>query len=60
MLTSLGIFIGVASVIWLLAIGEGISRKAQHCQRHARCDVLLVRDPAPEPEAVTQSVGNTS
>jgi putative ABC transport system permease protein len=28
-LTVLGIFIGVASVIWLLAIGEGISRKAQ-------------------------------
>ena len=25
----LGIFIGVASVIWLLAIGEGISQKAQ-------------------------------
>jgi len=29
MLTVLGIFIGVASVIWLLAIGEGISAKAQ-------------------------------
>jgi len=29
LLTVLGIFIGVASVIWLLAIGEGISRKAQ-------------------------------
>ena len=28
-LTVLGIFIGVASVIWLLAIGEGISQKAQ-------------------------------
>ena len=28
-LTVLGIFIGVASVIWLLAIGEGISREAQ-------------------------------
>ncbi len=28
-LTVLGIFIGVASVIWLLAIGEGISRAAQ-------------------------------
>ena len=28
-LTVLGIFIGVASVIWLLAIGEGISAKAQ-------------------------------
>ena len=29
MLTVLGIFIGVASVIWLMAIGEGISLKAQ-------------------------------
>ena len=29
LLTVLGIFIGVASVIWLLAIGEGISIKAQ-------------------------------
>ena len=28
-LTVLGIFIGVTSVIWLLAIGEGISAKAQ-------------------------------
>jgi len=28
-LTVLGIFVGVASVIWLLAIGEGISIKAQ-------------------------------
>jgi len=29
LLTILGIFIGVASVIWLLAIGEGISAQAQ-------------------------------
>lgn len=29
LLTVLGIFIGVASVIWLMAIGEGISAKAQ-------------------------------
>ena len=28
-LTVLGIFIGVSSVIWLLAIGEGIGRAAQ-------------------------------
>lgn len=28
-LTVLGIFIGVSSVIWLLAIGEGIGRKAE-------------------------------
>ena len=29
LLTALGVFVGVASVIWLLAIGEGISQKAQ-------------------------------
>ncbi len=29
MLTVLGIFIGIASVVWLLAIGEGISRRVQ-------------------------------
>ena len=29
LLTVLGIFIGVASVVWLLAISEGISRAAQ-------------------------------
>ena len=29
LLTVLGIFIGIASVIWLLAIGEGISRRVQ-------------------------------
>jgi len=28
-LTVLGIFIGIASVVWLLAIGEGISQKVQ-------------------------------
>ena len=28
-LTVLGIFIGVSSVIWLLAIGQGIGRAAQ-------------------------------
>ena len=40
MLTILGIFVGVASVIWLLAISEGISREVQRqieelgAQRH--------------------------
>ena len=29
LLTILGIFIGIASVVWLLAIGEGISQKVQ-------------------------------
>ena len=29
LLTVLGIFIGIASVVWLLAIGEGISQRVQ-------------------------------
>ena len=29
LLTILGIFIGIASVVWLLAIGEGISQRVQ-------------------------------
>ena len=29
LLTVLGVFVGTASVIWLLAAGEGIGRKAQ-------------------------------
>ena len=28
-LTGLGVFIGVVSVIWLLAIGEGIAKQAE-------------------------------
>ncbi|MEI7729102.1 MAG: ABC transporter permease [Verrucomicrobiota bacterium] len=46
LLTILGIFIGVASVIWLLAIGEGISYKAQ--QQIAELganNILLISSP---------------
>jgi ABC-type lipoprotein export system ATPase subunit/ABC-type antimicrobial peptide transport system permease subunit len=46
LLTILGIFIGVASVIWLLAIGEGISDKAQkQIAELGANNILLVSSP---------------
>ena len=49
-LTVLGIFIGVASVIWLLAIGEGISIKAQEqiASLGAKNIIVLTRKPPNE------------
>ena len=44
LLTVLGIFIGVASVIWLLAIGEGISQKAQEQIAELGADNIIVPD----------------
>jgi putative ABC transport system permease protein len=46
-LTVLGIFIGVASVIWLLAISEGISREAQRQIESLGADNILVRSVKP-------------
>ena len=43
LLTVLGIFIGVASVIWLLAIGEGISTKAREQIESLGADNIIVR-----------------
>ncbi|MEO1970411.1 MAG: ABC transporter permease, partial [Pirellulaceae bacterium] len=40
-LTVVGIFIGVASVIWLLAIGEGISREAQRQIEDLGADTII-------------------
>ncbi len=50
MLTILGIFVGVASVIWLLAISEGISREVQRQieELGARNVILRSRMPADE------------
>ena len=42
-LTVLGIFIGVASVVWLLAIGEGISVKAQQQIESLGADNIIIR-----------------
>jgi len=50
-LTVLGIFIGVASVIWLLAIGEGISQKAQEQIEGLGADNIIVRSIKPPEEA---------
>ena len=46
-LTVLGIFIGVASVIWLLAIGEGISIEAQRQIEDLGAENIIVRSIKP-------------
>ncbi len=46
-LTVLGIFVGVASVIWLLAIGEGISLSAQKQIEQLGADNVIVRTVKP-------------
>ena len=46
-LTVLGIFIGVASVIWLLAIGEGISQEAQRQIEGLGADNIIGRSIKP-------------
>ena len=51
LLTVLGIFIGVASVIWLLAIGEGISQKAQEQITGLGATNIIVRSIKPPAEA---------
>jgi putative ABC transport system permease protein len=51
LLTVLGIFIGVASVIWLLAIGEGISIEAQKQIEGLGADNIIVRSIKPPAEA---------
>jgi len=57
LLTVLGIFIGVASVIWLLAIGEGISQEAQKQIEGLGADNIMVRSRKPlnPPEAGANS-----
>ena len=50
LLTVLGIFIGVASVIWLLAIGEGISAKAQQQIAELGANNIILTTSAPPPQ----------
>jgi putative ABC transport system permease protein len=52
LLTVLGIFIGVASVIWLLAIGEGISQEAQRQIEGLGADNIIIRSIKPPNEAL--------
>lgn len=57
LLTVLGIFIGVASVIWLLAIGEGISVEAQRQIEGLGADNIIVRSIKPPAEATAGFTG---
>jgi len=57
LLTVLGIFIGVASVIWLLAVGEGISVKAQEQIEGLGADNIIVRTIKPTEEKTSDSRG---
>lgn len=50
-LTVLGIFIGVASVIWLLAIGEGISQEAQRQIEDLGAENIIIRSIKPPDES---------
>ncbi len=56
LLTVLGIFIGVASVIWLLAISVGISNKAQKQIEELGRDNIIVR--SIKPAAVASGEGS--
>jgi putative ABC transport system permease protein len=51
-LTVLGIFIGVSSVIWLLAIGEGIGRAAQEQIASLGAQNIIVRTIKPSSDEV--------
>jgi putative ABC transport system permease protein len=55
LLTVLGIFIGVASVIWLLAIGEGISQEAQRQIEGLGADNIIIRSIKPPSEILSGS-----
>jgi putative ABC transport system permease protein len=55
LLTVLGIFIGVASVIWLLAIGEGISQEAQRQIEGLGADNIIIRSIKPPSELMGTS-----
>jgi putative ABC transport system permease protein len=54
-LTVLGIFIGVSSVIWLLALGEGISRAAQDQIASLGALNIIVRTVKPSGEEATEA-----
>lgn len=56
MLTVLGIFIGVASVIWLLAISEGIAAKANQQIEQLGANNILVTTSRPSGDQVKSKV----
>ncbi|MEZ6097048.1 MAG: ABC transporter permease [Pirellulaceae bacterium] len=51
LLTVLGIFIGIASVIWLLAIGEGISVRVQKQIEELGTNNIILRSVLPPTES---------
>lgn len=53
-LTVLGIFIGIASVIWLLAIGEGISRTIQLQIEELGTNNIILRSVKPVTDELSQ------
>ena len=53
-LTVLGIFIGIASVVWLLAIGEGISQQVQRQIEELGTNNIILRSVMPATEQVSQ------
>ena len=53
-LTVLGIFIGIASVVWLLAIGEGISQKVQQQIEELGTNNIILRSVQPVTEELSQ------
>jgi putative ABC transport system permease protein len=57
LLTVLGILIGVTSVIWLVAIGEGISQEAQRQIEGLGADNILVRSIQPSTETTAGMSG---
>ena len=52
LLTVLGILVGVASVIWLLAIGEGISQKSQAQIQELGADNIILTTSSPSTEKI--------
>ena len=57
LLTILGILFGVASVIWLLAIGEGISQEIQRQIAGLGADNIIIRSIKPPAEVTAASSG---
>ena len=53
-LTVLGIFIGIASVVWLLAIGEGISQTVQRQIEALGTNNIILRSVKPVTEELSQ------
>ena len=53
----LGIFIGVASVIWLLAVGEGISEEAQKQIADLGATNIIIRTVEPSTQIVSENSG---